>query len=76
MNCGIFTTVFFMNFWETMQMQMKWEDFLDDGLHLEESGDEFLFLEMKTFLDINLPNLHPDNLEYPFKNWKKSLKNE
>eukprot|EP01080_Neovahlkampfia_damariscottae_P002040 gene2040-1547_t len=65
--------VFFLNFWETVQMQFKWEDFLEDGLHLEDSGNEFLYLEMKTFLDINIPELHPDNLEYPFKHWKEVL---
>jgi isoamyl acetate esterase len=66
--------VYFLNLWETMQMQMKWEDFLEDGLHMEESGDEFIFLEMNTFISINLPKLHPNDLEYPFKHWSEIFK--
>lgn len=60
--------------WVSMQMQIKWEDFvLKDGLHLSDSGNEFLFLEVSNFIVENFPKLDPEMMKYPFKHWKEAF---
>lgn len=61
-----------LELWVSMQMNIKWEDFLlEDGLHLSDSGNEFLFLEVSNFIIQHFPNLDPENMKYPFKYWKE-----
>lgn len=60
--------------WQSFQMQIKWEDFLEDGLHLNSDGNEFMFLEVSNFISNHLEEFSPEKLSFPYKYWRDLYK--
>jgi lysophospholipase L1-like esterase len=63
-------TTHFIDLWHGMQIQPKWEEFLEDGLHFNAEGNEYLYLEVSNFINNEIEKVNPEKLKFPFTYWK------
>eukprot|EP00735_Rhodelphis_limneticus_P013636 TRINITY_DN7587_c0_g1::TRINITY_DN7587_c0_g1_i1::g.1961::m.1961 TRINITY_DN7587_c0_g1::TRINITY_DN7587_c0_g1_i1::g.1961 ORF type:complete len:434 (-),score=83.10,sp/Q3SZ16/IAH1_BOVIN/42.22/3e-51,Lipase_GDSL/PF00657.17/9.9e-28,Lipase_GDSL_2/PF13472.1/2.7e-21,Ftsk_gamma/PF09397.5/0.12,DUF303/PF03629.13/0.16,Barstar/PF01337.13/0.4 TRINITY_DN7587_c0_g1_i1:348-1649(-) len=56
-------------FQEMMSSTSRWQDYLNDGLHLSDRGNQFVFDTVTEAIATHYPALTPDNLEFDLPLW-------
>lgn len=65
-----------VNIWEAMTEQKGWESMLSDGLHLNASGNEFLFKKLSRVIAGSYPHLLPAALPLDAPLWAQIDEND